>query len=171
MNIKTFMIYILLVASAHAYDNGKVYFPYRNEEIKPFLDFTKQWEGYRQTVYQCGGGYKTIGIGHKIKSGETFGRLSNEQVYEIYMGDMKQAISDAMKLVPNFKTLPIQVKLILVDMSFNLGYTRLAKFEKTLDACKNHDWQRMADEMQNSLWYKQVGKRSKNHVATLRRMR
>ena len=30
-----------------------------------------------------------------------------------------------------------------------------------LKACKENDWQRMADEMEDSRWYYQVGRRSK----------
>jgi hypothetical protein len=45
-------------------------------------------------------------------------------------------------------------------MCFNLGGTRLSKFKNMLGACRAHDWDKMAAEMENSRWYKQVGRRS-----------
>jgi lysozyme len=136
--------------------------------IQPYLDFTEKWEGKRNKVYLCSAGHKTIGIGHKLKKGENFTYLNNAEVYRLYMGDMKIAITNAMRLVGNFKDLPLDVKLILVDMSFNLGYDGLSKFKKALAACENRDWKTMADELQNSKWYGQVGRRSKHHVKKLR---
>jgi len=51
-------------------------------------------------------------------------------------------------------------------MSFNLGKTRLTKFPDMLKAvnAKNPNYTNMKKEMINSIWYKQVGIRSKNLV-------
>ena len=45
-------------------------------------------------------------------------------------------------------------------MCFNLGGTRLSKFRNMLQACRQHDWQEMATQMQDSKWFYQVGRRS-----------
>jgi len=45
-------------------------------------------------------------------------------------------------------------------MCFNLGGTRLSKFRNMLKACREHDWNKMAAEMQDSRWFTQVGRRS-----------
>ena len=45
-------------------------------------------------------------------------------------------------------------------MCFNLGGTRLSKFRNMLEACRAHDWDKMAAEMEDSKWFKQVGRRS-----------
>jgi hypothetical protein len=46
-------------------------------------------------------------------------------------------------------------------MCFNLGGSRLSKFRNTIAACQNHDWKEMARQMEDSRWFKQVGRRSK----------
>ena len=45
-------------------------------------------------------------------------------------------------------------------MCFNLGGTGLSKFRNMLQACRQHDWQEMATQMQDSKWFYQVGRRS-----------
>ena len=45
-------------------------------------------------------------------------------------------------------------------MCFNLGGTRLSKFRNMLQACKDNDWSEMAIQMEDSRWFKQVGRRS-----------
>jgi len=45
-------------------------------------------------------------------------------------------------------------------MCFNLGGTRFSKFKNMLKACREQQWKIMAVEMQDSKWFKQVGRRS-----------
>ena len=46
-------------------------------------------------------------------------------------------------------------------MCFNLGANRLGKFRNMLKACANEDWDEMSEQMEDSKWYGQVGRRSK----------
>ena len=46
-------------------------------------------------------------------------------------------------------------------MCFNLGANRLGKFKNMLKACSNEDWEEMSVQMEDSRWYGQVGRRSK----------
>jgi len=46
-------------------------------------------------------------------------------------------------------------------MCFNLGGTRLSKFRKMIEACKKYDWEEVARQMEDSKWFHQVGRRSK----------
>jgi lysozyme len=45
-------------------------------------------------------------------------------------------------------------------MTFNLGGTRFGKFNNMWSAVVEGDWKRMAVEMEDSRWFKQVGRRS-----------
>jgi len=60
----------------------------------------------------------------------------------------------------DFKNLPEPIQRVLVNMCFNLGGTRFSKFKNMLRACREHNWEQMAAEMENSRWYSQVGRRS-----------
>ena len=46
-------------------------------------------------------------------------------------------------------------------MCFNLGANRLGKFRNMLYAVSVSDWQEMSNQMEDSRWYGQVGRRSK----------
>ena len=61
----------------------------------------------------------------------------------------------------DFEKLPEVIQRVLVNMCFNLGGTRLSKFRNMLKACREHNWEEMSVQMQDSRWYGQVGRRSK----------
>ena len=58
--------------------------------------------------------------------------------------------------------------MTLVDMSFNLGLTKLNKFEKMKAGLMNNDYNVAADEMIDSKWYKQVKDRGPRMVNVMR---
>ena len=58
--------------------------------------------------------------------------------------------------------------MALVDMAFNLGLTKLNKFEKMKEGLMNNDYQTAADEMVDSLWYNQVQSRGPRMVDVMR---
>ena len=53
-------------------------------------------------------------------------------------------------------------------MMFNLGRPRLSKFVGMKRGVDNRDWNTAADEMVDSNWYRQVGKRAKRLVNRMR---
>lgn len=59
-------------------------------------------------------------------------------------------------------------KTILINMAFNMGVKGLLKFRNTLNYIKQNDYKQAARNMEQSLWYKQVGSRA---VELTRRMR
>lgn len=59
-------------------------------------------------------------------------------------------------------------KLVLMDMCFNLGLKGLLSFKKTLAAMKEERWDTAADEMLDSLWHKQVGRRAERLAYMMR---
>ena len=48
---------------------------------------------------------------------------------------------------------------VLYEMCFQLGFNRLSMFKKMLNAMREGDFNRAADEMLNSAWHKQTPKR------------
>ena len=61
----------------------------------------------------------------------------------------------------DFYNLPEDIQHVLVNMCFNLGANRLSKFRNMLKACREHNWKEMAVQMEDSRWFGQVGRRSK----------
>jgi len=131
-------------------------------------------EGVKYEVYLDHLGYPTFGIGHLVREAdpehgcEVGTSVSADRVAEAFEQDVQTVLSDCTKLYSNFDDLPEEAQQIIANMMFNLGYTRLSKFKGMkagVDAC---DWNRAADEMVDSAWYKQVPNRAKRLVNRMR---
>ena len=123
-------------------------------------------EGVKYEVYNDHLGYPTFGIGHLITEadeeyGKPVGTLVNEQrVNAVFDSDVAIYISEAKKVFPNLTELPSEVQEVIVNMTFNMGAPRLAKFKKFIAGVNNSDWNTAAVEMMDSRWAKQVGNRA-----------
>ena len=54
-------------------------------------------------------------------------------------------------------------------MCFQLGRPRLSKFHNMIAAVEDLDWARMADEMEDSNWYKQTPNRAQRLITKVDR--
>lgn len=82
--------------------------------------------------------------------------------------DVVKAIEAARGLVRSFDELPEAKKRGLIDMVFTLGKTAVADLKDLLAAVNERDFNRAAEEMQNSIWFVQVGKRGQELVEAMR---
>ena len=117
-------------------------------------------------------GYLTAGHGHLIDDIEEkmfpLGAVVPDAVVEYWFRyDMIEAIEDTDHYLKG-KEVPPQIYNVLVNMAFNLGYYNLMGFVSMRDAIEENDWERMAYEMENSNWYKDVGYRSSRLVERVR---
>jgi lysozyme len=143
------------------------------------LELLKQHEGYRNKVYLDSVGKKTIGIGFNMtradasslikQIGGNYERLLNgedvltdEQILDLFKLNIKTAYSDAKKYLSNFDLLPKNIKLAVLDMSFNLGYPRLSKFVNTKKYIEAGEYDKAGDEILKSKWATQVKNRAKS---------
>ena len=116
----------------------------------------------------------TLGIGHLIKEtdpeyGLPVGTpVSVECVNAYFNQDIQGTLEDCEKLYDDFYKLPEEVKLILCNMMYNLGYTRLSKFSKLKAAINEGDWEKASLEMKDSKWYKQVPNRAERLVSRMK---
>lgn len=140
------------------------------------LNFIKKHEGYRPYVYKDTLGIPTVAIGLNLTRPDAkkiitqvsanfenvlAGKegLTDNQIREIFKITLKIAYSDAKLWIPEFDSLPKNIKLAVLDMSFNMGYPRLSKFVKTKKFIIDKDYNKAALEIQNSKWATQVGDR------------
>lgn len=145
------------------------------------FNFIKKHEGYKKAMYLDTQGIPTIGIGFNLtrpdaaliasQAGANVQKLltsqeqlSDSQIKQIFQITLKIAYNDAKKWIPAFDTLPKNIKMAILDMSFNLGYTRLSKFIKTRQFIMNSDFKGAAQELRNSKWASQVGNRAENVI-------
>ena len=130
----------------------------------------KRHEGEVLEIYKDSLGYLTFGVGHLVREedpefGEPEGTpVSQDRVDSVYDYDFDKHVEETKHVCQNhnmdFENLPEDIQHVLVNMCFNLGGTRLGKFRNMLNAVEDHDWERMAVEMEDSRWFKQVGRRS-----------
>ena len=123
-------------------------------------------EGCVNKIYLDHLGYPTFGIGHLVletdaeydkKVGTS---VSKERVKECFEKDIKNVFNDLDRSMSWWRDLPEDLTLVIANMCFNLGVTRLLKFKKFLTALEAKDWDNAAVEMMDSRWATQVGSRA-----------
>ena len=131
-------------------------------------------EGVKYEIYLDHLGYPTFGIGHLVipsdkEYREDFGtRVSEERVRECFDKDVESVLRDCTLLYKDFDELPEEAQQIIANMMFNMGYTRLSKFKGMKKGVDARDWNKAADEMVDSRWYKQVTNRANRLVERMR---
>ena len=116
----------------------------------------------------------TGGIGHMItewddeKYAEVGVKISDEQVKAWFNKDIETVLSDCELLYDDFDHLPEEAQLIIANMMFNLGYPRLKKFVGMKAGVDARDWNKAADEMIDSNYYKQLPNRAGRLVKRMR---
>ncbi len=139
--------------------------PYR----KPILnlpDYIQKFEGIRYVPYVDSLGFLTVGIGHRLlNKGKP--RYTHEEVINLFHLDIETAIKSARKVYATYDNQPDNIKIILIDLAFNLGETKLRKFVKFNLAINNKDYVTAAKELKDSKYYLQTGNRAKFHCQEL----
>ena len=134
----------------------------------------KQDEGCIYEIYNDHLGYATFGIGHLItendpEHGQSLGtEVLEDRVIEAFEFDIETVLEDCKILYYDFHNLPEEVQRIIANMMFNMGRTRLSKFRNMKSNIDRRDWNAAADEMVDSVWYRQVTNRANRLVERMR---
>ena len=131
-------------------------------------------EGVKYEIYNDHLGYPTFGIGHLVRDtdpehGQEIGTpVSEDRVIEAFNKDVESVLNDCTILYGDFSKLPEEAQLIIANMMFNLGRPRLSKFKGMKVGVDAQDWNKAADEMIDSAWYRQVPNRAGRLVKRMR---
>ena len=131
-------------------------------------------EGVKYEIYKDHLGYPTFGIGHLVidsdpEHGQEVGTpVSEDRVIEAFDNDVQVVLADCERLYNDFNVLPEEVQLIIANKMFNMGRPRLSKFKGMKAGVDAQDWNKAADEMIDSNWYKQVPNRAGRLVKRMR---
>lgn len=121
-------------------------------------------EGIKLKPYHCTAGKLTIGVGRNLDdrgiSQATATQMLEEDI-EIVLDELKRAL-------PFWENLKWNYKEALVDLAFNMGVPRLMMFRNMLSAIEADDPAKAAEELLDSRYASQVGKRASNIAALLR---
>lgn len=125
--------------------------------MNELLNRIKEHEGFRSRVYKCTEGYDTIGYGFAIKD-----LYLSEGVSELIL---KEKVTNLRLRIEKkfdwFNEVPREVQEVLLEMSYQMGVSGVSKFKNALKHMRNGEWNKAADEMLLSRWYKQTPKRAK----------
>lgn len=131
---------------------GKVGPSYSNSKFYPYKDIK---------------GNYTIGYGHylgrkdsdamKYKNG-----LSSKEAHNLLVKDMQKTYNDFTLLLQrkNAVNLTAEQQRVLYEMAFTMGVDKLSTFNQLWKSVKRDNPKKFKKEIQNSLWYKQVGNRA-----------
>lgn len=121
-------------------------------------------EGERLKPYKDSVGKLTIGVGRNL---DDVG-ISKEESDFLLNNDIQRVIGDLNKALPWWNKLDEVRQLVIADMCFNLGITRLLGFKNTLKAMEEGRYEDAAKGMQDSLWARQVGRRAVKLINMMR---
>ena len=113
-------------------------------------------EGIRLDMYQDTLGIWTVGVGHNIQE-----KGISQAVMELMLEEgLAEAVSELKRSVSFFSKMPEQVQEALVNLAFNMGIPRLMQFKKTLAYLRDGNFEAAADELLDSRYAEQVGRRA-----------
>ena len=134
--------------------------------IEKTQDRIKKHEGYRNTVYKCSEGFRTIGYGHRCFEDEgwvddkKYPKEVLEKQFKVYF---TAAARSAEKIYEyDINGMNPRVLSILTEMVFQLGPAGVGKFKKMLKAITMKDYLEASKQMLDSRWAKQTPKRAEN---------
>lgn len=101
-------------------------------------------------------------VGHGFTSGvRPSSRISREHSRKRLEKEILEHLHVLEVLIPEWKEMPLFAQTVLVNMAYNMGLKRLSQFAPTLAVFKQRKWGRAARRLEKTLWYKQVGVRSR----------
>lgn len=119
-------------------------------------------EGYENKPYTDTVGKITIGIGYNL----TDRGLDDDWIVSQFTKDLNYFYS---QLLPYdwFNVLNEDRQVALIDMCFNLGVKTFLSFTQMIAALEVHDYTKAANDMRQSKWATQVGKRAADLAQTM----
>ena len=135
-------------------------------------------EGLVLTPYKCPAGKITIGVGRNIEDnplsekekralGDYQHGITKNGALMLLRNDVEKCLKDLKKL-ECWRGLDIERQYAMLDMCFNQGIRGLLGFKKMLKALELKDYKKASEECLNSLYAKQLPKRSKRIAHLIR---
>ena len=118
-------------------------------------DYISKNEAIRLRPYTDTVGKLTIGVGRNLDDNG----LSLDEVEYLLKNDIKRVKGELEDVFDNFYELPENVRLVMIDMCFNLGISRFLGFKKMIQAVKDGDFKEAGRQAKDSKWCRQVGVR------------
>ena len=115
----------------------------------------KRHESLELKPYKCTSGKLTIGVGRNL---EDIG-ITEQEAELLLLNDIGRVKQELVNDQWYMDLDPVR-KAVIENMSFNLGYPTLKKFQNMIASISEGNFELASKEMLNSRWSKQVGQRS-----------
>lgn len=119
------------------------------------IEMLKRHEGVEHHIYRCSAGFWTLGAGRNVDPQGGLG-LSDDEVDYLLQNDIERVIKELSAEYRWFNSLDDVRKDAMIDISFNLGATRLRGFKRALAAMEVADYKTAAKEFLDSKWSRDV---------------
>lgn len=107
-------------------------------------------------------------VGYGFTTGVTpDSRVSNSMAARQLDSKMATYMAIAVRFIPDLMAHPFAVQTVFLNMAFNMG-NRLGTFKNTLAALRGRDYERVAANLKQSLWARQVGGRAAELIERVR---
>lgn len=121
--------------------------------------------------YQDSEGIWTIAVGHNIEVDPVMkpelGQLmktgiTDDEVNVLLDHDIAKAEADLYRVYPWAESMDEARREVLIDMTFNMGISKVFQFHNTMTMIKEGRYHDAAENLKQSLWFKEVGSRAEN---------
>ena len=120
-------------------------------------------EGFRAHAYQDTRGRLTIGYGTNLSEG-----LTESEGGYLLEERLRSRLATFRQLWPEYGDMPLEVRVELADMAYQLGPGKLFGFGKMLGHLERGEWAAAADEALASAWYRETPARAETAAAIFR---
>lgn len=146
----------------------------KNPDMARLITMLRSEEGVRNKPYQDHLGYWTIGVGHLMderKGGylpdwaadelTANGKLSDASINRLLTEDINRTIQSLPEWMKDLD--PVRYA-VMVDMAFQMGINGLLGFHNTLRYVQEGRYRQAANNMKQSLWYRQTPNRASRRI-------
>ena len=129
------------------------------------IQLTKEFEGFRDKVYLCSNDKLTTGWGHHLALNSYFPKNASQILFK---QDYQTAELEYESL--NFSLDPIR-RIVIIDLIFNMGFSSFLDFTRMIRALRKRDFQKAADELIDSKYFKIDHKSKDRALANVKTLR
>lgn len=138
-----------------------------------YKSFLITYEGISFKPYKDGNQI-CVGVGHSLTAHHNLIKsiYSEYEIDHFFQNDLSDCLSCLHKNIPDFDSLPLDVRLVCVQLEWTVGATGFSKFHNFIWAANNKMYNLMAIELADTLWFHQVSEqRAMNCYNTLKNIK
>lgn len=132
------------------------------ETQKKLTTHIKEYEGLSNVLYKCTSNKLTIGYGRNL---EDVG-ISKDEAEYLLNNDIDIALDEVSEHF-DLVNLPEPAQIVLVDMCFNMGISKLLNFRRMIKAIEEERWDDSANELLDSKYAAQTKRRARMNASLL----